>query len=70
MTNIRQGVNGWFPRDVRQLPERVDIATAGPFIGSSWIEQVAAWWALSGAVVVIDRATRDPFQNEDGSRSS
>jgi hypothetical protein len=34
------------------------------FVGSSWIEQLVAWWALSGAAVVIDRATRDPFEIE------
>ena len=34
------------------------------FVGSSWIEQVVAWWALSGMAVVIDRATRDPFEIE------
>jgi hypothetical protein len=34
------------------------------FVGGSWIEQVVAWWALSGAAVVIDRATRDPFEIE------
>ena len=34
------------------------------FVGSSWVEAVVAWWALSGAVVLMDRATRDPFEIE------
>jgi hypothetical protein len=29
-----------------------------------------AWWALSGAVVLADRATRDPFEIESGGPSS
>jgi hypothetical protein len=41
-----------------------------PFVGGSWIEQVVAWWALSGAAVVIDRATRDPFEIEPKEPSS
>ena len=39
------------------------------FVGNSWIEQAVAWWALSGAAVVIDRATRDPFEIESGGSS-
>jgi hypothetical protein len=34
------------------------------FVGSSWVERVVAWWALSGAAVLMDRATRDPFEIE------
>ncbi len=34
------------------------------FVGSSWVERVVAWWALSGAAVLLDRATRDPFEIE------
>ena len=40
------------------------------FVGNSWVERVVAWWALSGAAVLADRATRDPFEIEDGRRSS
>jgi hypothetical protein len=40
------------------------------FVGQSWVEQVVAWWALSGAVVLADRATRDPFEIEPGGPSS
>ena len=36
------------------------------FVGSSWLERVVAWWALSGAAVLADRATRDPFEVESG----
>jgi hypothetical protein len=36
------------------------------FVGGSWMERVVAWWALSGAVVLADRATRDPFEIESG----
>jgi hypothetical protein len=39
------------------------------FVGSSWVERVVAWWALSGAVVLMDRATRDPFEIETKERS-
>jgi hypothetical protein len=39
------------------------------FVGSSWIERFVAWWALSGAAVLADRATRDPFEVESGGRS-
>jgi len=41
-----------------------------PFVGSTWIEGAIAWWALSGAAVLMDRATRDPFQIEPSERSS
>jgi hypothetical protein len=40
------------------------------FVGTSWVERVVAWWAISGAAVLADRATRDPFEVEDGRRSS
>ena len=40
------------------------------FVGKSWVEQVVAWWALSGAVVLVDRATRDPFEIESRGSSS
>jgi hypothetical protein len=40
------------------------------FVGSSWLERVVAWWALSGAVVIADRATRDPFEIEQKEPSS
>ena len=36
------------------------------FVGHSWLERLVAWWALSGAVVLLDRATRDPFEIEQG----
>jgi len=39
------------------------------FVGGSWIERVVAWWALSGAAVLMDRATRDPFEIETKERS-
>ena len=40
------------------------------FVGTSWVERVIAWLALSGAVVLADRATRDPFEIEpDGGAS-
>jgi hypothetical protein len=41
-----------------------------PFVGNSWVEQVVAWWALSGAAVLVDRATRDPFEIEPGGPAS
>jgi hypothetical protein len=34
------------------------------FVGSTWVERAVAWWALSGAAVLMDRATRDPFEIE------
>lgn len=34
------------------------------FVGTTWIERLVAWWALSGAAVLMDRATRDPFEIE------
>lgn len=40
------------------------------FVGNSWVERIVAWWALSGAAVLADRATRDPFEVESGGRSS
>jgi len=40
------------------------------FVGNSWVERVVAWWALSGAAVLADRATRDPFEVESGGRPS
>ena len=40
------------------------------FVGSTWVERIVAWWALSGAVVLADRATRDPFEIESGGPSS
>lgn len=40
------------------------------FVGRSWVERVVAWWALSGAAVLMDRATRDPFEIETKERSS
>src|SRR5882672_2707526 len=36
------------------------------FVGRSWVERFVAWWALSGAAVLADRATRDPFEVEPG----
>jgi hypothetical protein len=40
------------------------------FVGTSWVERAVAWWAISGAAVLADRATRDPFEVEEGRRSS
>jgi hypothetical protein len=40
------------------------------FVGTSWVERLVAWWALSGAAVLADRATRDPFEVESGGRPS
>jgi hypothetical protein len=40
------------------------------FVGTSWIERGVAWWALSGAAVLLDRATRDPFEIEPKEPSS
>ena len=40
------------------------------FVGHSWIERLVAWWALSGAAVLVDRATRDPFEIESRGSSS
>jgi hypothetical protein len=40
------------------------------FVGHSWVERAVAWWALSGAAVLADRATRDPFEIEQGGPSS
>jgi hypothetical protein len=40
------------------------------FVGTSWVEQLVAWWALSGAAVLVDRATRDPFEIESRESSS
>jgi len=39
------------------------------FVGNSWIERLVAWWALSGAAILMDRATRDPFEVETKERS-
>ena len=38
------------------------------FVGSLWVERVVAWWALSGAVLLMERATRDPFEIETKER--
>jgi len=40
------------------------------FVGNSLIERVLVWWALSGAAVLMDRATRDPFEVEPEEPSS
>ena len=40
------------------------------FVGDSWIEVAVAWWALSGAAVLMDRATRDLFEVENKEPSS
>jgi len=40
------------------------------FVGSSWVERILAWWALSGAAVLLDRATRDTFEIEPKEPSS
>jgi hypothetical protein len=40
------------------------------FVADTWIERAIAWWGLSGAVVLMDRATRDPFEIESRERSS
>jgi len=40
------------------------------FVGTSWIERLIGWWALSGAAVLMDRATRDPFEIDQSERSS
>ena len=40
------------------------------FVGTSWVERAVAWGALSGAAVLVDRATRDPFEIEGGRPSS
>ena len=40
------------------------------FVGVSWVERLVAWWALSGAAVLLDRATRDPFEIEPREPSS
>jgi len=34
------------------------------FVANSWVERIVVWWALSGAAVLMDRATRDPFEIE------
>ena len=41
------------------------------FVGGSWWEMAVAWWALSGAAILLERATREPFavtaaEEEDG----
>ena len=61
-----EGLGGRPPLQLCQLPERVDCAALAAFVGSSWVERVVAWWALSGAAVLADRATRDPFEVESG----
>lgn len=38
------------------------------FVGSSVVERLVAWWALAGAAVLMDRATRDPFEIETKER--
>jgi hypothetical protein len=61
---FREGLRGWPPVTcVNCLSVWLSLPLAA-FVGGSWIEQVVAWWALSGAAVVIDRATRDPFEIE------
>jgi hypothetical protein len=40
------------------------------FVGTNWVEWIVSWWALSGAAVLADRATRDPFEVESGGRPS
>lgn len=40
------------------------------FVGTSWVERLISWWALSGAAVLMDRATRDPFEIDQSGRSS
>jgi Protein of unknown function (DUF1360) len=41
------------------------------FVGGSVLEMIVGWWAISGAAVLLERATREPFEfsleeNEDG----
>ena len=40
------------------------------FVSTSWVEFGVVWWALSGAAVLMDRATRDPFEIEPREPSS
>jgi len=40
------------------------------FVGNSLVERIVAWWALSGAAVLLDRATRDTFEIEPKEPSS
>ena len=71
VTIVDEGHGGRSPRGLCQLPERLDLRCRWlAFVGTSWIERVVAWWALSGAAVLMDRATRDPFEIETKERSS
>lgn len=41
------------------------------FVGGSWWEMAVGWWALAGAAILLERATRAPFEfavgeEEDG----
>jgi len=41
------------------------------FVGGSILEMIVGWWAISGAAVLLERATREPFEfsleeDEDG----
>ena len=62
-SSVKDSVAGRLVACVNCLSVWISLPLAA-FVGGSWIEQVVAWWALSGAAVVIDRATRDPFEIE------
>ena len=32
------------------------------FVGGSLVEKAVGWWALSGAAVLLERLTREPFE--------
>ena len=33
-----------------------------PFVGGSLLEMLVTWWAISGAAILLERATRDLFE--------
>ena len=68
-SSAKDSAAGRFVTCVNCLSVWISLPLAA-FVGSSWIERMVAWWALSGAAVVIDRVTRDPFEIEPKGPSS
>lgn len=40
------------------------------FVGGSLLEMLVGWWAISGAAVLLERATQDPFELKLGEDDS
>jgi hypothetical protein len=68
-TSAKLSAGGRLVTCVNCLSVWLALPLAG-FVGDTWLERAIAWWALSGAVVLMDRATRDPFEIDSREHSS